>query len=110
MITFQSQLAKRWPRFIEGWLRNFARPKLVLLYEDLAINKIKIVHTIAEFLNKPVLKNGLECIEEFPDGYAKRNKTLHRPTTLHPVVERLIGDGLRATFKTRRMFGADYSI
>ncbi|KAI6649493.1 hypothetical protein LOD99_11858 [Oopsacas minuta] len=103
-------MAERWPKFIKSWLNDYARPKLVLVYEKINNNKEERLHSIAEFLNVPILDQGLMCLQKYPNGYALRDKQVPRPKFLNPSIEHLIQEGLREVSPILMNYGIYYNL
>ena len=83
---------------------------MVIVYEQLHSYRTQILNAIADFLNVPILEEGMQCLHLHPDGYALRNKKRSRPKHLHPSIEKIIQEGLKQTSSTLIKYGIQYRI
>ena len=82
----------------------------MIIYEQLRSQRTQILNAIADFLNVPILEEGIQCLHQYPDGYAMRNKNGARPKYLHPSIEKIIQQGLKQTYSTLIKYGIQYKM
>ena len=82
----------------------------MIMYEQLSSHRTQIINAIAQFLNVPILEEGLECLQRHPEGYALRNKKGARPKHLHPSIENTLREGLKQAYSTLTKYGIQYNI